>query len=56
MAAKALGSLELPRVTTEYTAEQLKENLAAMGMPHAFSPDQAEFPGIADVAPERIFI
>ncbi len=50
------GSLELPRFTTKYTADQLKENLAAMGMPRAFSPDRAEFPGIADVAPERIFI
>lgn len=55
-ATKASGSLELPRFTTDYTAEQLKENLAAMGMPRAFSPDEAEFPGIADVAPARIFI
>ena len=55
-ATTASGSLELPRFTTKYTADQLKENLAAMGMPRAFSPDQAEFPGIADVAPERIFI
>jgi serine protease inhibitor len=55
-AAKATGSLELPRFTTEYTAEQLKDNLAAMGMPRAFSPTQAEFQGIADVAPERLYI
>jgi serine protease inhibitor len=55
-AAHAQGSLELPRFTTKYTADGLKENLAAMGMPRAFSPDEAEFPGIADVAPERIFI
>jgi serine protease inhibitor len=55
-ASKAQGSLELPRVTTTYTADRLKENLAAMGMPCAFSPDQAEFPGIADVAPQRLFI
>jgi len=55
-AADGQGSLELPRFTTKYTADGLKENLAAMGMPRAFSPDEAEFPGIADVAPERIFI
>lgn len=55
-AVKAEGSLALPRFTTKYTADELKENLAAMGMPRAFSPDEAEFPGIADVAPERIFI
>jgi serpin B len=49
-------SLALPRLKSEYTVENLKEDLAAMGMPRAFSPDQAEFPGVADVAPQRIFI
>ena len=43
-ATTATGSLELPRFTTKYTADQLKENLAAMGMPRAFSPDAGGVP------------
>lgn len=52
----ATGSLALPRFTTEYEAQDLKETLTAMGMARAFAPDAAEFSGIADVAPDRIFI
>jgi serine protease inhibitor len=52
----ATGSLALPRFTTEYEAKGLTDTLADMGMPRAFSPSEAEFPGIADVAPERLFI
>ena len=32
-----------PRFTTRYEAQQLKDDLAAMGMPRAFSPAEAEF-------------
>ncbi len=52
----ATGSLALPRFTTEYEAKDLEATLAAMGMARAFSPAQTEFPGIAGVAPDRIFI
>ena len=52
----ATGSLALPRFTTDYEAKDLKETLAAMGMARAFDPGAAEFAGIADVAPGRIFI
>jgi len=52
----ATGSLALPRFTTKYEAKDLEADLTAMGMPRAFSPSEAEFPGIADVGPERIFI
>ena len=36
--------------------QDLEADLAAMGMPRAFSASEAEFAGIADVGPERIFI
>jgi serpin B len=36
--------------------KDLEEELAVMGMPRAFDPSAAEFEGIADVAPERIYI
>ena len=52
----ATGSLALPRFTSRYEAQDLEADLAAMGMPRAFSPSEAEFAGIADVGPERIFI
>jgi serpin B len=41
--------LSLPRFKTEFSAPSLKDALSAMGMPRAFSPDQAELQGI--VAP-----
>lgn len=55
-ARSATGSLALPRFTSEYEAGHLESDLAAMGMPRAFSPAQAEFPGIADVGGERLYI
>lgn len=55
-AAAGTGSLALPRFTSDYEVRQLKESLSAMGMPLAFSADGAEFPGIADVGSERIYI
>ncbi len=50
------GTLALPRFTTKYEAKDLKGTLAAMGMPRAFSPSEADFDGVADVAPQRLFI
>jgi serine protease inhibitor len=41
--------LVLPRFKLEYTVPDLKADLSAMGMPRAFSPDDAELMGI--VAP-----
>lgn len=52
----ATGSLALPRFTTTYEAQDLEADLAAMGMPRAFSPNDAEFASIADVGPHRVFI
>jgi serpin B len=50
------AGLALPRFTTTYSADHLKDDLSVMGMPRAFSPDQAEFPGIADVGLNTIYI
>jgi serpin B len=50
------GCLALPRFTTTYEAQDLEADLAAMGMPRAFSPSEAEFSRIADVGSERVFI
>ena len=36
----------MPRFKTEYSSPDLKSSLSAMGMPRAFSPDQAELQGI----------
>jgi serine protease inhibitor len=55
-ASVSTGHLALPRFTIEYEAKGLVEDLSAMGMPRAFSPEAAEFPGIADVGAERLFI
>jgi serpin B len=55
-ARPSTGSLALPRFTSEYEARDLVTDLAAMGMPRAFSPAEAQFPGIADVGGERLFI
>lgn len=52
----ATGRLALPRFKVEYEAKGLEATLAAMGMARAFDPGAAEFAGIADVAPDRIFI
>ena len=48
-AESSTGSLALPKFTTRYEAQDLNGDLSAMGMPRAFSPDEAEFQGIADV-------
>jgi serpin B len=49
--------LDLPRFKTTFTAPDLGPQLAAMGMPSAFSPDEAELQGIvAPGTPARVFI
>jgi len=49
--------LALPRFKTSFAAPDLKPELAAMGMPLAFSPEQAELQGIvASGTPGRVYI
>ena len=49
--------LALPRLSTSFTAPDLKPELAAMGMPSAFSPTQAELEGIiAPGTPGRVYV
>ena len=49
--------LTLPRFKTSFAASDLKPELAAMGMPSAFSPTQAELQGIvAPGTPGRVYI
>jgi serpin B len=55
-ATTTVAELALPRFTTTYSADHLKQDLSAMGMPDAFDPQKAQFPGIADVAPDTIYI
>jgi serpin B len=45
-AKPAAAMLSLPRFKTEFSAPDLKGALSALGMPRAFSPDQAELFGI----------
>jgi len=45
------GDLRLPRLSLEYTAQQLKETLQAMGIERVFDADLAQLEGIADVKP-----
>jgi len=47
--------LALPRFTIDY-GRSLGPDLRALGMDVAFDPNQADFGGIADVAPERLFL
>ena len=47
--------LALPKFTLEYQ-RLLKDDLAALGMRIAFDPARADFSGMADVAPERLYI
>ena len=47
--------LAMPRFTMTWQAS-LAKVLKAMGMPTAFDPGSADFSGMADVAPERLFI
>ena len=49
--------LKLPRFKTTFSVPDLKPDLAAMGMPRAFSPDQAELQGIVALGvPGRVYI
>ena len=49
--------LKLPRFKTSFSAPDLRPDLAAMGMPLAFSPDKAELQGIvAPGTPGRVSI
>jgi serpin B len=50
--------LLLPKFQFEYSVEDLKNGLAAMGMPAAFDPDQADFSGIYDqsIEPDNLYI
>jgi serpin B len=45
------GDLAMPRLDLSYTAKDLEGDLEAAGMKRAFVPEQAEFPGIADIDP-----
>jgi serpin B len=49
------GSLAVPRLSLEYESERLKEHLKALGIAKAFSPDEADFTGIADVG-GRVYV
>jgi serine protease inhibitor len=42
--------LRMPRFRIEFTSQNLPDDLAAMGMPDAFSPDTADFSGMADLS------
>jgi serine protease inhibitor len=50
------GSVALPRLSLKYTAKALKDDMKAAGMVRAFDPDLAEFPGVADVKPEKLYV
>ena len=47
--------LKLPRFRIEYD-RKLVDDLTALGMGIAFDPDRADFSGIADVSPERLYL
>ena len=47
--------LRLPRFKLEVTRE-LKDDLSGLGMGIAFDPNRADFYGIADVRPERLYL
>lgn len=49
------GSLAVPRLSLEYESERLKEHLEALGIVRAFSPDEADFTGIADLG-GRVYV
>jgi len=48
--------LRLPKLKLEYGKVDLKDALTNMGMGVAFDGNSADFSGIADVAPQRLFI
>ena len=45
----------MPRLSLEYESERLKDHLEALGIVKAFSPDEADFTGIAD-AGGRVYV
>lgn len=47
----ATVDLEIPRFKVEYESQDLTADLAAMGMTDAFSPDAADFSGMANLQP-----
>jgi serine protease inhibitor len=47
----AAVDLQVPRFKIEYASQDLNGDLAAMGMPDAFSPEVADFSGMAQVHP-----
>jgi len=53
--AEATVRLTLPRFRLEY-ARSLNDDLAALGMGVAFDRARADFSGIADVRPERLYL
>jgi len=48
--------LQLPKLKLEYGKVDLKDALTALGMGVAFDRGSADFSGIADVRPERLYI
>ena len=48
--------LAMPKFKLEYGKVDLKDALTSLGMGVAFDPNAANFNGIADVAPERLYI
>jgi serpin B len=48
--------LRMPKLKLEYGKVDLKDALTSLGMGLAFDRSAADFSGIADVAPERLFI
>ncbi len=51
----APGEVMLPRFKIEYEVD-LNDALKALGMAEAFDPSRADFSGIAQLSPERIYI
>ena len=49
------GSIALPRLSLEYESDHLKEHLQALGIKRAFSPDKAEFGGVAELT-ENVYV
>lgn len=50
-AVESKGDVALPKLSLEYEAKQLRPALQALGMRRAWSPDDAQLEGIADVKP-----
>jgi serpin B len=52
---EATMALQLPRFRLDH-ARTLTDDLKALGMEVAFDPSRADFTGIADVSPERLYL